>query len=133
MTMRERIANGQLFTDMGEGLPEDRLRAKELAYDYNHTRPSEMDKRYAIIKQLFGAAGSFCWIEPPLNICYGSNVFLGEGFYANCNLTLVDDYTITIGSGVLIAPNVTISATAHPVHHELRPHGEMYAQPVIIG
>lgn len=29
MTMRERIASGKLFTDYCEGLPEDRLQAKE--------------------------------------------------------------------------------------------------------
>lgn len=28
-TMRERIANGDLFTDMCEGLPEDRLNGKD--------------------------------------------------------------------------------------------------------
>ncbi|MFQ7549690.1 MAG: DapH/DapD/GlmU-related protein [Blautia marasmi] len=45
----------------------------------------------------------------------------------------MDDYKITIGKGVLFAPNVTISTTGHPVHYKLRPHGEMYSFPVTIG
>ena len=132
MTMRERIANGQLFTDMEEGLPEDRLKGKELAYEFNHTRPSEVDRRIELLQKMFGAIGAYCNIEPPLNVCYGSNVFIGDGFYANFNLTLVDDYKITIGNSVLIAPNVTISVTGHPVHPELRAQGEMFALPVSI-
>ena len=35
-SMRERIANGDLFTDMCEGLPEDREKGKELMYEFNH-------------------------------------------------------------------------------------------------
>lgn len=41
LSMREKIKKGMLFTDLTEGLPEERLRGKELMYDYNHTRPSE--------------------------------------------------------------------------------------------
>jgi galactoside O-acetyltransferase len=131
--MRERIASGKLFMDMTEGLPEDRLKGKELMYEFNHTRPSEVAKRIELITAIFGALGKDCWVEPPLNICYGSNVFIGDYFYANMNLTLIDDYKITIGDHVLIANNVTIAVTGHPVHPALRQGGEMYAFPVTIG
>jgi len=133
MTIRERIASGKLFTVIGEGLPEEARRGKELMYEFNHTRPTETQKRIELITAMFGAIGKDCWVEPPVNICYGSNVFIGDYFYANMNLTLVDDYKITIGNNVAIAPNVTIAVTGHPVHPELRLHGEMYAFPVTIG
>jgi len=132
MTMRERIANGELFTDMCEGLPEERLKAKELAFDFNHIRPSDVEKRLELLHQMFGSIGENCWIEPPINICYGSNVFIGDFFYANVNLTLIDDFKISIGNGVLAGPNVTIAVTGHPVHPELRKNGEMYALAVTI-
>lgn len=133
MTQRERIASGKLFTDMGEGLPEERLRAKERMYDFNHTRPSERAKRSELMKEMFGAIGDRCWIEPPIYFCYGTNVFFGEGVYVNFNLNLVDDYKITIGNGVMFAPNVTIAVTGHPVDPALRAQGGMYAFPVTIG
>ena len=47
------------------------------------------------------------------------------------NLTLVDDYKLTIGKGVF-APNVTISTAGHPSHPELRTQG-MYSFSVTIG
>ncbi|UPQ72736.1 galactoside O-acetyltransferase [Kluyvera ascorbata] len=130
--MRERIKSGMLFTDMCERLPEERLRGKELMYDFNNTRPSEEKKRIELIYKMFGKVGKNPWIEPPIRFAYGSNIFIGDYFYANFNFTIVDDHTVTIGDNVLIAPNVTISVTGHPVHHELREKGEMFSFPVTI-
>ena len=62
----------------------------------------------------------------------GNTVSIGEGTYFNSNLTLVDDYQIEIGKGVLITPNVTITTTNHPVHYKARLHGEMYCKKVVI-
>ncbi|MBJ9336506.1 galactoside O-acetyltransferase [Citrobacter portucalensis] len=133
MSMRDRIKAGKLYTDMCEGLPEERLHGKELMYEFNHTRPSEVEKRERLIREMFGSVGEHTWIEPPINFSYGSNIHIGKNFYANFNFTIVDDYTVTIGDNVLIAPNVTISVTGHPVHHELRKSGEMFSFPVTIG
>lgn len=131
-TMRERIAMGELYTDMGEGLPEERMRAKELAYDYNRTRPSNVAKRLALLHSIFGSVGENVWVEQGITVVYGTNTTIGNNCFINSNITLIDDYTISIGNGVAIAPNVTICATGHPVHHELRPHGVMYSLPVAI-
>ncbi len=133
MTQRERIASGKLFTDMCEGLPEERRRGKELMYEFNHTKPTEVEKRFELMKKMFGAIGEQCWIEPPIYFCYGTNVFIGEGVYVNFNLNLVDDYRIFIGNGVKFAPNVTIAVTGHPVDPKLRADGYMYAFAVTIG
>mgnify|MGYP004466128805 FL=1 len=118
---------------MCEGLPEERLRGKELMYEFNHTRPSEIKKREKLIREIFASVGENARIEPPIYFSYGSNIHIGKNFYANFNFTIVDDYTVTIGDNVLIAPNVTITVTGHPVHHELRKSGEMFSFPVTIG
>ena len=133
MSMTERIKAGKLFTDMCEGLPEKRLRGKTLMYEFNHSHPSEVDKRESLIKEMFATVGENAWVDPPVYFSYGSNIHIGRNFYANFNLTIVDDYTVTIGDNVLIAPNVTLSVTGHPVHHELRKNGEMYSFPITIG
>lgn len=133
LSMRERIKKGMLFTDLTEGLPEERLRGKELMYDYNHTRPSEAQKRSELLSQMFGNVGENAWVEPPVYFSYGKNIVIGDNFYANFNLTIVDDHRVTIGNNVMIAPNVTISVTGHPVHSALRTQGEMFSFPVTIG
>ena len=132
MTIREKMKNGKLYTDMGEGLPEERLRCKELVYDYNLTRPSEEIRRQGLLREIFGSLGKDVWIEPPMRLAYGSNTHIGDNFYANFNLVIVDDLDVFIGNNVMCAPNVTISATGHPVHPQLRTHGEQFSFPVTI-
>jgi galactoside O-acetyltransferase len=130
MTERENIAQGRLFTDMTEGLLEERLRGKELMTDFNLTRPSEVKKRFLLAKQMFKKTGEFFWIEPPIHFAYGSHISIGEGFYANFNLTIIDDWEVDIGNHALFGPNVTISTTGHPLDPEQR--GKMYAFKVVI-
>lgn len=132
MTIRERMKQGLLYTDLGEGLEEERQRCKELIYDYNLTRPGETEKRKALLQELLGDMGENIWIEPPVRMAYGKNVHIGDAFYANFNLVLVDDIDIYIGNHVMIAPNVTITATGHPVHPELRKNGTQFSIPVRI-
>jgi galactoside O-acetyltransferase len=71
-------------------------------------------------------------IEPPVYFTYGSRISIGEGFYANCNLTIVDDGEIDIGNGVLFGPNVTISTTVRPLDPRKRRAGYMYGFKVVI-
>ncbi len=133
MTIRERIKNGMLYVDIGESLDEEREKCKELLYDYNHTRPSEKIKRKDLLKELLGDMGDEIWIEPPLHMAYGKNVHIGNCFYANFNLVIVDDIDVYIGEHVMIAPNVTITPTGHPVDPDLRKPGNQFSIPVKIG
>lgn len=133
MTMDERMKKGYLWTDTGEYL-EEQARAKDLMYDFNHTRPSEEGKRNEIIKELFGSVGDPVWIMQPItSLARGKTVHIGSGTYINSGLTLIDDYEIYIGENCLLATNVTLCTTGHPVHLDLRSHGEMYSFPVKIG
>lgn len=132
MTERENIAQGRLFTDMTEGLPEERQRGKELMTAYNLTLPSETEKRISLAKKMFKRIGGHFWIEPPVYFAYGSHITIGEGFYANVNLTIIDDWEVDIGNNVLFGPNSIISTTGHPLDPEKRKAGRMYAFKVII-
>jgi galactoside O-acetyltransferase len=133
MSIREKMKKGMLYIDMGEGLEEERKKCKELLYDYNHTRPGEEVKRKELLKELLGDMGQNIWIEPPVNMAYGKNVYVGENFYANFNLVIVDDGDVYIGNNVMVAPNVTITPTGHPVDPDLRRPGNQFSIPIRIG
>ena len=140
MTIKERMAACQLFTDDDAHYPQEaaelaaaRHRGKVLCWEINRLHPDEVEKRIELLRQLFGKMGKHVWVEPPIYAAYGSNVSLGDNVYVNFGLTLVDDYKIDIGSRVLFAPNVSIAVTNHPLHPVLRPRGEMYVRPVTIG
>ena len=132
MDIREKMRKGLIYIDNHEDLIKERLNGKELVYDYNNTRPSEEEKRLEILHKLFGHAGENIWIEPPLRVAYGKNIHIGNNFYANFNLVLVDDIEIFIGNNVMIAPNVTITVTGHPIHPTLRKKGDQFSFPVKI-
>ncbi|EPW3001708.1 sugar O-acetyltransferase [Vibrio vulnificus] len=104
----------------------------EILYDFNQTRPSEMEKRTAILRDLLADVGENCYIEPPLRANWGKHTHLGNNVYANFNLTLVDDTHIYIGNSVMIAPNVTIATAGHPVDPELRRKVAQFNIPVHI-
>ena len=130
MTMRERIAAGKLFTDMCEGLPEERLRGKQFQKAFNDSDPADTDKRVAMWKEMF-AKGEGIWIEPPIYFCYGNHISIGKGTYINVNCNFIDDGPITIGEGCLFGPAVTIATVGHPINPNYRSF--MYADGVTIG
>lgn len=130
MTMRERIANGKLFTDYCEGLPEDRVNCKKRMTAFNHTSPEDTDGRMAAMKELFRKE-TVAWIEPPFYCCYGYNITIGEGSYINFNCNFVDDGKIIIGRKVMFGPAVTIATVGHPIHPDMREY--MYSLSVTIG
>lgn len=131
MNMEERKAKGLLWKDTDEYLQEQ-ARAKNLMYEFNHSRPHEKDRRMALLREMMGAVGESVWVEPPIILARGKTVTIGSNVYINSGLTMVDDWKITIGNGVLISPNVVISTTGHPVHPDPRAHSGLYSFPVTI-
>lgn len=131
MNELEKMEKGYLWGDTEEYLEDQRI-AKDLVYDFNHSRPSEEAKRQEILKKLFKHVGEGVFIAQPMYLGRGCKVSIGDNCYINFNMTLVDDLDITIGDGCLFAPNVMITTTGHPADPELRKKG-MYSFPVNIG
>lgn len=130
MTMKERIRQGKLFTDMCEGMPKERTKAKKLQKKYNDMKPDDTAGRMAVMAQIFGKP-TFAWIEPPFYFCYGTHIHLGKGTYLNVNCNFIDDGEIFVGEKVMFGPAVTIATVGHPVKPDMRQY--MYADPVHIG
>ena len=133
MDWREKVNGGGIYFYTDEGFAAEQQACMELLYDYNHTRPGEIEKREELLQQFFGGMGKGLYIEPPLHANWGRNTFWGDDCYANFNLTLVDDAEIHIGSHVLLAPNVVIATAGHPIHPELRRQTAQFSLPVHIG
>lgn len=132
--IRERMYGQKLYYCNDEDLMREQMKALELLYDFNKTRPSEQDKREKILKKMFAEIGDDCYIEPPFHANWGwKNVHFGNGVYANFNLTMVDDCDIFVGNNVMFGPNVTVSAGTHPIHPELRSKQAQYNIPIHIG
>lgn len=132
MTPEERMESGKLYDCTDERLQAQQRALNELVYDYNMTRPSQMEQRQELLRKIFADMGEGCYIEPPLRANWGSHTHLGNFVYANFNLTLVDDTHVYIGDHVMIGPNVTISAAGHPIEPNLRREAIQFNMPVRI-
>ena len=129
---QERIAGGYLWLDTDEYLAHQ-AKVKDLMYEFNTSRPSEVSKRRELMGQMFGSVGDGVWINQPITLAVGSTVTIGAGTYINSGLILIDDYTVTIGKGCLFGTNVTLCTTGHPIDPEQRARGGMYSFPITIG
>lgn len=137
MDFLEKMKSGELYDCSEEAVPDElnkrMYECKELIYDFNTSRPGEVQYRDGIIRKVFAEVGENCYIEPPFHANWGCNMHVGNNFYSNFNLTVVDDADIYIGDSVMIAPNVTIATGTHPVCPELREQVYQYNLPVHIG
>ena len=68
MTMHERIMEGKLFTDMCEGMPEERLAAKQRMKRFNDCQPEDVEGRVRLLGEIFGKPCDD-WIEPHFYFC----------------------------------------------------------------
>lgn len=131
---RNRMYDGRLYMPGDEEIMSRQLLCLEKLYDYNATRPSEYEKREALLKEMFAEIGEGCYIEPPLHANWaGAHVHFGKDVYANFNLTLVDDTHIYVGDKVMFGPNVTVATAGHPIEVHLRVLQMQYNMPVHIG
>ncbi|MBQ6930995.1 MAG: sugar O-acetyltransferase [Clostridia bacterium] len=134
MTDKEKIHSGDIYYPSGEEIMTEQLACLDKLYDFNSTRPSELDKRAQLLKEMFAEIGEDCYIEPPLHANWaGKNVHFGKAVYANFGLTLVDDTHIYVGDNTMFAPNVVVATAGHPINPELRAKAYQYNMPVHIG
>lgn len=133
--MREidKISTGELYDASDEEFARGRTRAKELLYAYNHLVPHKREERQAILKELLGSTGENFFIDPPFYCDYGSNIHIGENFYANVGVTILDCGRVNIGNNVLIGPNVGIYPVGHPENVEDRNAWLEYSRTITIG
>ena len=111
-----------------------RLEATKIKlWEFNNLRPDQTEKQSEILNTLFGHHGKNIRINQPFRCDFGCNIFIGNNFFANFNLTILDEGRVTIGDNVFIGPNVNIFTACHPLEPEERNTGVEWAEPVTIG
>lgn len=132
-SMRSRMLGGELYCAADAELTEMRDRAQMLLHNFNNMLPTEFQQQRALIKDLFGSIGNDFEIRPNFRCDYGSNIHVGDGFYANFDCTILDCNEVRIGDRCFLAPKVQIYTAGHPIDAKARGQGWEYASPIEIG
>lgn len=133
-TDKDRQHTGELYYPGAPEIIEEQLQLQDLMYEYNLTRPSDMDRRDELLQKMLGGCGRDVIIEPPFHANFGGRYcYFEDRVYANFNLTCVDDTEIHVGADTMMGPGVTLVTAAHPLLPELRERAFQYNAPVHIG
>lgn len=108
------------------------LKAQDLLYQFNSSKPAEIAGREIIIKKLFGAVGADSIVKPPFYCDYGSHILIGNKVFINYDCVILDCNFVRIGNNVLLAPKVQIYTATHPLEPEIRRQEIEMAYPVTI-
>ena len=133
MNQKERMLAGLPYKAWLDGLAEERMENKKRIYKYNNLPPDAVEEQDALIKEILGKTGENVHIETPFHCDYGYNIEVGENFFANYNLTVLDVGKVRIGKNAQIAPNVSIYTAGHPIHPDARNTGYEYGIEITIG
>ena len=133
MTERERMLSGQLYDAGDETLTAARGRAKRLTWRYHQLDPTDWDSRTQILQELLGHLGEDSWIEPPFRCDYGTQISIGDHFFANYDCIFLDVAPITIGNRVMFGPRVCLYTAGHPLDAATRNTGLEFGKPIAIG
>ena len=123
---------GELYLGTDPQLVAEDLRAQELLFRFNMTRPGADHERRALLVDLFAAFGTGAVLKPPFRCDYGSNISIGEETFINYDCVFLDCNRITIGRDVQIAPRVQIYTATHPLDAATRRSKLEFALPVVV-
>lgn len=125
---------GEVYSAIDEELIRELNDVREIIHDYNMLRPSAHAEKLRILKRLFGHIGDDkILVNQPFYCDYGKQISVGRRFFANFNLTVLDEARVTIGDDCFIGPNVSIFTACHSTDPVERNTRQEWAKPVTIG
>ena len=133
MTEKEKMLAGQYYYALDPQLLSELNAMKDMVWEYNSLRPSMRAEREAMLRRMIGSLGSDPLIVQPFYCDYGSNMCLGDKFFANFGFTVLDEARVSIGHNAFIGPNVGIYTVCHPTDAAERNRYIEWARPVSIG
>jgi Acetyltransferase (isoleucine patch superfamily) len=130
---KKRMLAGLPYRCGMDGLDADRMDAKKKLRIFNSLPPDDTEAIAKALQGILGSCGKDAFIEAPFRCDYGYNIQVGDCFFANYNLTVLDVNKVIIGNNVMLAPNVSIYTAGHPLHPVSRNSGYEYGLEIRIG
>lgn len=130
----EKMMSGEMYAASDNHTLLDILAAtQEKCFALNQLPPSKEVERNALLREIIGRTGQRFKIISPFFCDYGFNIEIGENFFANTNLVILDEARVTFGDNVFIGPNCAFYTPCHPLDVKSRNQGLQYSLPIKVG
>ena len=133
MSEKEKMLKGELYYCSDPELIEERKKCKTLCFEFNKTDFLQLDERKILLKKILGKVGKNFHIEQTFQCDYGYNIEIGDNFYSNHNLMILDCAKVTFGDNVLVGPNCSFYTPEHPFDVKTRNAALEYAREIKVG
>lgn len=130
-TEREKMTAGQPYEQFDPELIARRVAVRKQLRAVNQL--DDNDQRNAGYRKLMADSGDDFFVEAGLEYDYGWNIHIGDHFYGNYNMTLLDTCPITVGEHCYFGPNVGLYTPVHPLNAMARVHDVEMGAPITIG
>lgn len=133
-TIRQQQRDGEWYEALGDAaLIHELHECEDLCFEYNNILHSKAEERDHLIRRILGKAGVSLNIHSPFHCDFGYNIEVGDYFFANFNLTILDENLVTFGDHVFIGPNCSFYTAIHPLDIERRNRNIEAALPIHVG
>lgn len=129
----EKMLCGEVYDAQNPELIEMLDHMKDMCWEYNQIRPSNLARRKEMLKQMLGTCDEDTFINQPFYCDYGKHIHVGKRFFANFGMIVLDEAMVSIGDDCFFGPNVHIYTACHSTDPEQRNTREEWAKPVTIG
>ncbi len=129
----DKMLSGQLYDALDPYLHQRLMDTRVKIRRYNDIDPRDTAELQSVIRDILGSCGKSLQVNQPFRCDYGCNIHVGENFFANFNLTILDEAEVRIGNNAFIGPNVSIYTACHSLKAEQRNTGAEWSEPVTIG
>ncbi len=133
MEEKEKCAMGLLYDPNDPLLVSERLRCKQALQQIEKLPCLESDEKREQLRAVLGSTKVHFTIESGFLCDYGYNIHLGAEFFANFNLVVLDEASVTFGDHVFIGPNCAFYTAIHPQDAKRRNLGVETAKPISVG
>ncbi|MCV3321283.1 sugar O-acetyltransferase [Pediococcus ethanolidurans] len=130
-TEREKMTAGESYQEFDTELITRRKFIRQQLQEINQI--TDNDNRNHRFQSLLAKTGTNFFVESEFKFDYGFNIHIGDHFYGNYDITMLDTCPITIGEHCYFGPNVGLYTPVHPLDAKRRNADVEMGAPITIG
>lgn len=127
-----RMKLGLLYSPEDPNIQEMSKKGQLLTEEYNTVSIMDVERKQKILEELFYQIGENVNIRAPFHVDYGSQMIIGNNFFANFDCIFLDVSPIVIGNNVMMGPRVGLYTATHPLTADVRNQGLESGQLILI-